>query len=114
MAAMVVAQAVPAFAACTGEPGEIQQCTGGISVSEPGGINLGSVGGNGNNTEFQCNSDIPTSSGCVEFNSSGGGGGKVAGEDQGGFGYHCDPAFPDYECAGSGFTGQPGFAGNPA
>jgi hypothetical protein len=103
MGAMVLALAVPAFAGgtCTGEPLEVQQCSGGLSVSSPGGISNGSVGGGGGHAVFQCNSE----SECEEFSSSGGGGGQVLGEDQGGFGFHCEPSFPD--CVGSGFTGGP-------
>src|SRR5215207_9703830 len=55
MAAMMLAMAVPAFAAitCQEEPDGFA-CQGGGSISQPGGTNSGDVGGFGGHTEVQC------------------------------------------------------------
>ena len=101
MAAMVVAMAVPAFAGVTCKETQdpySQTCSGGTSASEPGGINNGSVGGQGGH--------VTNDNSANDF--SGGSGGKTTVEgggvdSAGGSGGHCEFGEPSDQCVGSAF-----------
>ena len=77
-AMVMAAMAMPAFSKvkCEGDPfsPEGQECRGGSSISEPGGINNGQVGGGGGRSDIQCDPDPET--------------GVCTGESSGGFGGH--------------------------